>query len=121
MKTKPIEVSVTIGKPDGHIPGNNYHDVEATITRKSNGRWLAVILETWGRYKCDDDEPERNEVVGRGATLDAAVQQAEGLAAAANISRSYLAQALSQAAMEAEAEAESDAENQVTEDEEKTA
>ena len=118
MKTQPIEVSVTIGKSDGHIPGNNYHDVEARVIRKSNGRWLAVILETWGRYACDDEEPDTSEVVGRGATLDAAAQQAEVLAAAADIKRSYLAQALSQAAMEAEAEA--DAENQVPQIEEKT-
>ena len=64
-------------------------------------------------------EHDRNEVVGRGVNLDAAVQKAEVLAAAANISRSYLAQSLNQAANEAEAEAKTDAKNQVPQDRKK--
>jgi hypothetical protein len=108
MITKQIQVTVTTGKPYGHVPGNSYHDVEVTIERKTNGRWIVDVLEIWGSCQGHDEEHDRNHVIGRGITLDAAIEQADRLATAARINKAYLAQSLSQAANEAEETMETD-------------
>jgi hypothetical protein len=112
MKTKKIQVTVKAGKSYGHVPGHHYHDVEVSIERKTNGRWMVDILETWGSNQGYDEEQGKRQVIGRDATLDAAVERAERLAMAAGIEKSFLAQSLSQAASEAEEAAEANQESQ---------
>jgi|ERR1039458_1716404 hypothetical protein len=102
MNKKQIEVSVTTGKPYGHVPGHYYHDVEVSIERKATGRWVVDVLETWGNCQGHDEEHGRTHIIGRGPTLDAATDRAIQLAGAANINQEYLVQSLSQAASEAE-------------------
>lgn len=105
MKTKKIQVTVTTGKSYGHVPGHHYHDVEVSIERKTNGRWMVDILETWGNNQGYDEEQGKRQVIGRDSTLDAAVERAERLAITAGIEKSFMAQSLSQAASEAEEKA----------------
>ena len=112
MKNKQIEVSVTTGKKYGHIPGNYYHDVEVSIERKPNGRWVVDVLEIWGSNQGDDKERGRKRVVGRDVILATAIERAERLAGEAKINQEYLAQSLSQAASEAEEAAEANQESQ---------
>jgi hypothetical protein len=80
MKTKHIQVTVKTGKSYGHVPGHHYHDVEVTIERKTNGRWMVDILETWGSDQGYDEEQGKKQVIGRDATLDAAIERANRLA-----------------------------------------
>jgi hypothetical protein len=98
---KKLEVTSAVGKERGHVPGNNYHDVEATITRSSVGRWAAKLLETWGSSRGFDEEHGRREVSALGNSLVEVVQEAERKAEAAGINRSYAIQALSGAEQEA--------------------
>ena len=112
MKTKRILVQATTGKSYGHVPGHHYHDVEVSIERKTNGRWMVAILETWGSNQGYDEEQGIRQVTGRDVILAAAVERAERLAMAAGIDKSYLAQSLSQAASEAEETAEANQESQ---------
>lgn len=112
MKTKRIQVTVTTGKSYGHVPGHHYHDVEVSIERKTNGRWMVDILETWGNNQGYDEEQVKRQVIGRDATLDAAVERAERLAMVAGIDKSFLAESLSQAAREGEEAAEANQESQ---------
>ena len=83
MKIKKIQVTVTSGKSYGHVPGHHYHDVEVSIERKPNGRWMVDILETWGNNQGYDEEQGKRQVIGRDATLDAAVERATLLGSAA--------------------------------------
>ena len=101
MSMKKIKVSSTVGKEHGHVPGNNYHDVEAAITRSIVGRWAAKLLETWGSSQGCDEEHGRKEVAALGNSLVEVVREAERKAEAAGIDRSYAIQALSGAEQEA--------------------
>ena len=97
-----MQVSATVGKAYGHYPGNHYHDVHVYIKRKPSGRWVVGILDSWGCNQGDDQKRGRKCVIGRGVSLDAALEQAAQLASEANINQEYLAQSLSQAASNAE-------------------
>jgi len=103
---KNIKVTSRVEKEYGHVPGNNYHDVEATITRSSVGRWAAKLLETWGSSQGFDEEHGRREVSALGNSLAEVVREAERKAEAAGINRSYAIQALSGAEQEAAEEEE---------------
>jgi hypothetical protein len=101
MKIKEIQITVNAGTAHGRGPGHNYHGVRVSISRKNSGRWTVDILETWGTDSGFDEEQCRKQVVGRDATLDAAVERAERLAMAAGIENPFLAQSLSQAISQA--------------------
>jgi hypothetical protein len=73
---------------------------------------MVDILETWGSHQGYDEEQGKRQVIGRDVILAAAVERAEGLAMAAGIEKSFLAQSLSQAASEAEEAAEANQESQ---------
>ncbi len=101
------EVTVTVGKEYGNVPGHRFHDVTVTIRKRKTGRWPVRVLETWGVCQPGHNEEHGGkEVVGRGEDLNEAVADAERLAERAGINTEYLAQALCQAADEAEDEAE---------------
>lgn len=53
------------GRNYGHVPGNNYHDVEVGVGRKG-GQYRAVVVETWGSAQGYDEEHGRRKVVARG-------------------------------------------------------
>lgn len=85
-----------VGTPYGHVPGHQYNDVTVTIENRG-GDYRCRVLEVWGSAQGYDEEHGRKSVVGRGASVSEAVQDAKGLAVEAEIDGNYLAQALSQA------------------------
>ena len=101
MKIKEIQITVNAGTAHGRGPGHHYQGVRVSITRKNKGRWTVDILETLGIDSGFDEEQCRKQVIGRDATLDAAVERAERLAMAAGIEKPFLAQSLSQAVSQA--------------------
>lgn len=97
-----VELSnVTVGTPYGHVPGHQYHDVHVVISRSDSGTYRCHIVESWGSSQGDDEEHGRNEVVGRGGSIEDAAGKADQAAKEAGI-KEYLAQALTQAADVAE-------------------
>jgi hypothetical protein len=71
MKTmKTIETSA--GKPYGHVPGHDYHDVDCML-REQRGGYVCVLTETWGT---GDEERGRNICRGVGPTPDGACRDA---------------------------------------------
>ncbi len=92
---KKIKVTASAGEEYGHLPGNHYHDVDVTIVRTQSGRWTVEIVETWGSCQGHDEEHGRKHVMASGRTLEEVVAEANRRAEAAEIERSYTAQALS--------------------------
>lgn len=93
---KPI--SVCCGRPYGHLPGRDFLDVTVSIT-VDRSYWTVEILEecgTGGNYDC-----RATRVLGIGADLASAVENAREYARDAGVDMQYLAQALSQAAAQA--------------------
>lgn len=93
--------SASDGVAYGHVPGHQYHDVDAVLSRRG-GKFRCHVVESWGSAQGYDEEHDRREVVGRGESVKEAVAEARREAAAAGIECGYLATALSQAADEAE-------------------
>ena len=85
------------GKPFGHVPGHQYHDIEATITQTTTGRWRVRILETWGSAQGTDEEHGRKYATGRAESLDEAIIDARRRADAAGIGPEYLDGAIDEA------------------------
>lgn len=99
----------------GSIPGNQYHDVDVTITRSIAGKWEVEILETWGNCQgCNNfEEHGRNEVAATADSLDQALDDAKEKADEAcidNEREGYLEEALEEAKTEAQKAIEADAE-----------
>lgn len=89
------------GKEWGHVPGHAYHDVEVMITRRGE-TFRVHVVESWGSAQERDEEHGRNEVIGRGDSIRAAVEVAHKRATEAGMEAEYLASALSKAEDEAE-------------------
>lgn len=90
-----------VGKPYGHVPGHQYHDVETLISAKS-GRYRVHVVESWGSAQGYDEEHGRREVIGRGDCLRDAIDDAGDAAKTAGMDESYLIQSLHKAMDEAE-------------------
>lgn len=84
------------GTEYGHAPGNQYHDVDVTISTR-DGRFRVEVLETWGSAQGYDEEHGRNRVVAIDEDLDTAVRIANARAKTAGIREDYMIQALSSA------------------------
>jgi hypothetical protein len=111
---KIIKVTSSAGEPYGHVPGHRYHDVDVTITRARSGRWTVTLVETWGSCQGHDEELDRNTVMACARTLEDAVEQAQRRAEAADLHKSYTAQALSCAEAEAAEKEDEEASDQAT-------
>ena len=111
---KIIKVASSAGEPYGHVPGHRYHDVDVTITRARSGRWTVTLVETWGSCQGHDEELDRNTVMACARTLEDAVEQAQRRAEAADLHKSYTAQALSCAEAKAAAKEDEEASDQAT-------
>lgn len=82
------------GKPYGHVPGHQYHDVKVTIGKR--GKKIRVdVFEVWGSAQGYDEEHGRNRVVAIDTDLDSAVRIANSRAKEAGIREDYMIQALS--------------------------
>ena len=97
MNTKRIQVTASTEKAYGQSPGNSYHNLEVIITRKPNGRWTVDITDTLGTDLGFDEERIITRVVGRDATLEAAIQRATRLAMTAGMKPVVLGPTLEQA------------------------
>ena len=104
MKT--IKVTSSAGEAYGHVPGHRYHDVDVSITRARSGRWTVTLVETWGSCQGHDEELDRKTVMACARTLEDAVVEANRKAEAADLDKSFTAQALSCAGAEAAAKEE---------------
>lgn len=94
---------VSVGDEFGHVPGHQYHDVDAIVTHRA-GRFRCQVVETWGSAQGYDEEHRRIEVVGRGNSVAECVRACGDRAAAAGVDAGYLAQSLSQVEDAAEEE-----------------
>ena len=83
------------GKPYGHVPGHQYHDVEVGIGRRGI-QYRCVILETWGSAQGYDEEHGRIKVVARAYDWRKALAGASRRAKDAGINAAYMAQAMSE-------------------------
>jgi|GEM_PF-2905994 len=105
MKT--MKTTGSAGKAYGHVPGHQYHDVDATISRTRKGNWTVEILETWGScqgYRNGDElvqEHGRKKVIGHGDEMSSAIDNARQRAKAADIGPDYIEQAISSAEQDA--------------------
>ena len=88
------------GAKYGHMPGNQYHDVDVAIGQRGD-KFRVVVVETWGSAQGYDEEHDRNKVVVIDTDLDTAVWIASTCAQQAGIKQEYLVQALSNAHSEA--------------------
>lgn len=95
---------VSCGKPYGHVPGHQYHDVAVLVSQKGDV-FRVQVVETWGSCQGYDEENGRNAVIGRGDRIADAIKNARTSAQLAGIDTPYLEQALTQAEDEAEDEA----------------
>lgn len=86
--------STTAGKAYGHVPGHRYHDVDVTISRRG-GKHRCHVVESWGSAQGYDEEHGRREAIGRGESVEAAVEAARRRAVQAGITCEYLERALS--------------------------
>lgn len=84
-----------IGVPFGHVPGHQYHDVEAAVMTRGE-KIRVVILETWGSAQGYDEEHGRHKVVAIDTELSLAIQTARERAKEAEVCPEFLVQALSQ-------------------------
>jgi hypothetical protein len=89
------------GNEYGHVPGHQYHDVDVVISTRG-GKYRVQVVESWGSCQGYNEEHGRREVIGRGDTIREAVADARDAAQQADISISYLTQALSRAEDDAE-------------------
>jgi phosphoribosyl-ATP pyrophosphohydrolase len=112
MKT--IKVASSAGTEYGHVPGHQYHDAKVRITRARSGRWTVTLRETWGSCQGHDEEHGRKTVMACARTLEDAVEQAQRKAEAADLHKSYTAQALSCAEAKAAAKEDEEASEQAT-------
>ncbi|MDE2469788.1 MAG: hypothetical protein KGL35_13880, partial [Bradyrhizobium sp.] len=82
------------GKAYGHVPGHQYHDVDAILTlRKSTGIYRCQLVESWGSAQGYDEEHGRREVATRSGCYLAAMREAQDRAAAAGMDSDYVSQA----------------------------
>lgn len=92
----------TVGKPYGHVPGHNYHDVEcriyagAGIAMAGDG-YRVLLRETWGSAQGYDEEHGRRAVSARGTILATVVADAREQAETSGMDMSWVVQAISQA------------------------
>ena len=84
------------GKEYGHVPGHRYHDVDAIVTRRGD-KFRCQLVETWGSAQGYDEEHGRREVVGRGASIREAIDEAMHRASLAAMNQEYYIQAASAA------------------------
>lgn len=89
------------GKPYGHVPGHQYHDVEVVVSRRG-GKYRCHVVESWGSAQGYDEEHGRREAIGRGESIAECVADGRRRAGAAGIDCEYLESALSLAEDEAE-------------------
>ncbi|MGA3178954.1 MAG: hypothetical protein ABSF38_01280 [Verrucomicrobiota bacterium] len=108
---KEINISRTVGREYGHVPGNNYNDVQVTVSRSKNGRWRVEVLETWGSDQGYEEEHGRNEVYACSQSLESAGKDAGNAGRTAGITEKYLVQALTKAIHAADEAAEEDDSN----------
>jgi hypothetical protein len=96
-----------VGREYGHVPGHQYHDVNAILTRRfgPDDKFRCQIVEVWGSAQGFDEEHGRREVVGRGDSIREAIESASLRATAAGIAgeaAEYLVQVLSRVEDDAE-------------------
>lgn len=92
--------SSSAGKPYGHVPGHQYHDVDVVVSHCGDDHRVHVV-ESWGSAQGYDEEHGRREAIGRGGTIREAISDARDRAKSAGIESEYLEQALSLAEDEA--------------------
>jgi hypothetical protein len=104
-KTHTELADVTVGDADGHVPGNQYHDVHCVVSYPAaSGLFRCHVVESWGSAQGRDEEHGRREVIGRGLTIHGACSDAMSRGLSSGIGEEYLQQATSQA-MDAAVEA----------------
>lgn len=86
--------SESAGKAYGHVPGQQYHDVDVVVSTRSD-KFRVHICESWGSAQGYDEEHGRREAIGRGDSIREAIEDARERAARAGIETEYLEQALS--------------------------
>ena len=87
--------SITVGKPYGHVPGHQYHDVKVEVGKRG-AFYRAVALETRGACQGDDEEHNRKKVVARSEDPKEVFAEVMLCARAAGLNSVYLEQAGSQ-------------------------
>lgn len=100
------------GKPYGHVPGHQYHDVDVVVSRKGD-KFRCHVVESWGSAQGYDEEHGRREVIGRGDSIGECVADARDRAGSAGIVCEYLETALSLAEDAAEENVAKPAPNEV--------
>lgn len=85
----------TAGKPYGHVPGHQYHDVKVAVGKRG-AFYRAIALETRGACQGDDEEHDRKKVVARSEDSKEVLAEVMLRARAAGLNSVYLEQAGSQ-------------------------
>jgi hypothetical protein len=86
-------VSEGVGVPYGHVPGHQYHDVDATLYQRP-GEYRIDLIEHWGSAQGRDEEHGRREVSGYGATIAEAVTEAKAEAETSGMDMSWVVQVI---------------------------
>ena len=91
------------GRPYGHVPGHQWHDVDVVISER-DGRFRCHVVESTGssQGRGADQEHNRTEVIGRGDSITEAADNARQMAVDADVHLAYLTSALSLAVDAAE-------------------
>tara|TARA_Y100000310_G_scaffold316852_2_gene369059 strand:+ start:1145 stop:1438 length:294 start_codon:yes stop_codon:yes gene_type:complete len=75
------------------VPGHHYHDVDVVVSTRTS-KYRVHVVETWGSAQGYDEEHGRREAIGRGETVEEAIQDARERASNAGIECEWLEQAI---------------------------
>jgi len=98
---------VSVGVPNGHVPGHRYHDVDCEVyagagTAVAGDGYRVRLTEKWGSAQGYDEEHGRRQVSARGTVLARVMDEASRSAEVAGMDMSWVVQAVSQALDEIE-------------------